>query len=61
MNLTCPRCGIVHHIKAKAYEKRIDRNNANATACRDCYTRPEQTNFDDFWLYVKTTLRLNAN
>ena len=61
IDLECSRCGIGFTMKLEAYEKRIERKQQNVRSCPDCYVRPEQTDLDDFWLYVKTTLRLNAN
>ena len=58
--LTCPRCGIVHTIKLTAYQKRMQRNE-QPKLCIDCRPIRGQVNGQDFWLYVKTTLRLTAN
>lgn len=59
VTLDCPRCGIKHTLKLYAYKKRLARD-SNATICLDCRPPRFLTDPEDYWQFVKTTLRLNA-
>lgn len=61
IDLECSRCGIGFTMKLEAYEKRIERKQQNVKSCPDCYERKPIADNNDFWLYVKQTLRLTAN
>ena len=60
VTIICKRCGIDFTIKLDAYNKRVERN-AEPKLCMDCRPIRGQVNGNDFWLYVKQTLRLTAN
>jgi ribosomal protein L37AE/L43A len=45
-------------MKAKSYEKRIERKQTNTKDCPDCYERPKNSEAEDLWQFVKTSLKL---